>query len=47
MLENVVGLLQNGYRYDHSISGNAERVGIIHIIGVLIIHKYFIKKGER
>ena len=27
--ENVVGLLQNGYKVNHSISGNAERVGII------------------
>jgi hypothetical protein len=35
LLEYVVGLLQNGYKVDHSISGNAESIGIIHIIGII------------
>ena len=30
-VEYVVGLLQSGYRYDHSISKSAEGIGIIHI----------------
>ena len=33
-VEYVVGLLQNGYMYDHSISGNAESIGIIHVIEI-------------
>jgi hypothetical protein len=32
LLENVVGLLQNGYRVDHSIIEMAECIGIIGII---------------
>ena len=32
LLKNVVGLLQNGYKVDYSISKNAECIGIIGII---------------
>jgi hypothetical protein len=44
LLENVVGLLQNGYKHNHSISEMAERVGIVYIIGVLeiLFYTYYI-----
>lgn len=32
LLDNVVGILQYGYKDDHSISESAESIGIIHIM---------------